>query len=126
MSQATPPELRALEQASAGLLYPSETDAPFEAFTWPAATKQESPADALAARAAKRRVRQVPLDAFFKALESPDQADRFRALHRTLTSTLSGATGFRVGEGERKVDVYLIGRTRSGDWAGLRTWSVET
>ena len=39
---------------------------------------------------------------------------------------LAGLKVFRVGTGEVRVDVYLIGKTRSGKWAGLHTVSVET
>jgi len=31
---------------------------------------------------------------------------------------------FRVGK--VKVDVFVVGKTADGDWAGLRTTSVET
>jgi hypothetical protein len=66
----------------------------------------------------------VPVDQFFGELEATDDAQRYRALRRVLESTLSGLRVFRLGF--VKVDVYLVGRTRSGLWGGLHTTSVET
>ena len=117
--------LHALAGASAGLMYPSESDAPFQPFGWPAVSANE-PARGAVARHAKRgaRMEEVSIDDFFVELEGADDAERFKALRQTLESSLIGPKVIRAGE--REIDVYLIGRTRAGDWAGLHTTSVET
>ena len=119
-------DLQALARASAGLVYPSETDAPFEPFRWPAASLKESGRDAVLKHVKRGGpVEEVSLGDFFAELEGSDDADRYKALRQALEARLSGLTVVRVGE--RKVDVYLIGRTRAaGDWVGLHTTSVET
>src|SRR5437588_6963436 len=40
---AEPPELQDLRKTSAGLMYPSENDSPFDSFWWPAAGKGAVP-----------------------------------------------------------------------------------
>jgi hypothetical protein len=118
-------ELQALTRASEGLTYPSESDAPFDTFRWPASSAHESARDAVATRGKRgARIEEVSADDFFAELAGSDHAERFKALRQVLESRLSGLTVIRTGE--RKVDVYLIGRTRTGDWAGLHTTSVET
>ena len=118
-------DLQALARAGAGLIYPSETDAPFEPFGWPAESSRETARDAVLNHAKRTGpVEDVSLADFFAELQGSDNAKRYKALRLTLESRLAGLKVIRVGE--RKVDVYLIGRTRAGDWAGLRTTSVET
>jgi hypothetical protein len=118
-------DLRAIARASAGLTYPSESDAAFESFRWPAASPRESARDAAARRGkGGARVEELSAADFFAELEGSDDARRYADLRRTLEARLSGLKVIRVGE--RKLDVYLIGRTHAGDWAGLHTTSVET
>lgn len=118
-------ELNELSKASAGLEYPSESDAPFEPFRWDAAGG--SAQQQVAAHALKRRkICEIPVDGFFGALEGSEDAERFQQLRGVLEKRLKGLKVFRVGEGEVKVDIYLIGQTPSGAWAGLHTTSVET
>lgn len=128
---AEPPELQDLRKASAGLMYPSENDSPFDAFWWPAAgkgaTSGQTARDQVAAHAKPgAKVEEVPVDRFFGDLEGSDDGQRFKQLRQVLTSRLSGLGVFRASGGEAEVDIYLVGRTRSGDWAGLHTVSVET
>jgi hypothetical protein len=69
-------------------------------------------------------VEQVPVEQFFEELEGSDDAPRYRDLRRVPQATLSDLRVLRVGS--VKVQIYLIGKTRSGAWAGLHTTSVET
>jgi hypothetical protein len=116
-------ELAEIRSASAGLMYPSESDQPFDLVTWPAAPG--SARDRVTAHAGSgRKIAEVSVDAFFKELESADPA--FTKLRKALDSELSGLQIFRAGEGETRVDIYLLGRAPSGQWAGLHTVSVET
>lgn len=115
--------LALLKQASEGLLYPSESDEPFEAFMW-----NSTGADAakeVAARVPKgAKIQEQSLDAFFAELEQGDGADRFVKLRHVLESSLKEAKVYRVGEVE--VDVYILGKLGPRQWAGIRTKSIET
>jgi hypothetical protein len=117
-----------LRKASAGVEYPSESDAPFDPFHWTAqAVRGGSALEQITARGgAGRKVEQVSIEQFFEPLRESDDADRFTALRRVLESRLTKLKIFRVGAGEVKVDIYLIGQTPSGNWAGLHTTSIET
>jgi hypothetical protein len=113
-------ELQEIKNASQGLEYPSESDAPFDIIRWPAK-------DALTAHfATGRKVEEVAIDDFFAELIASDDGERYRQLRRALESHLKELKIYRVGVGETKVDIYLLGRLRTGDWAGLHTTSVET
>lgn len=117
-------ELAALRSASAGLLYPSESDAPFDVFRWEGLATNSAKEAVVARAGSGDPIEETSLDAFFQGLAGSEDAARFQALRREIESSVSHPTVVRVGE--RKVDVYLIGRTRSGAWAGLHTTSVET
>jgi hypothetical protein len=112
----------ALRQAVAGLLYPSESDEPFEVFRWDGkGTAREQ----VAARAGKgKAIVEQTVDEFFKALEGSDDAQRHRNLRETLEGNLKDLKVFRAGE--VRVDVYIVGKTRSEALAGVHTVSVET
>jgi hypothetical protein len=127
--------LSGLTKASQGLLFPSETDAPFEAFEWPG--EQGKPDRTrvleLAGVAAGTPVKVKSLDAFFKDAAAEQewhdeqeraQAQRFQQLVGTLKETLADTKVFQIGKGTEK-DAYVVGRTDSG-WAGLKTKVVET
>jgi hypothetical protein len=115
--------LQALRDAVRGLLYPSESDEPIEVFVWD--RKEADAKSAIAAQVAKDAlVQEVDLADFFRELETSDGGQQFKNLHRILITTLTGVRGYRAGEVE--VQIYLIGRTPDGKWAGLHTISVET
>jgi hypothetical protein len=78
-------------------------------------------------------VREVPLHEFFAGLTAGQAwhgdreraaADRYRNLLEVIRTRLSDVRVFKVG-GPR-VDVYVLGTTDEGDWAGLKTGAVET
>src|SRR5436305_1598813 len=124
----------ALEKASQGLLFPSETDAPFEAFEWRSEEGKPDKARVLelAGLPPGTPVKTKGLDAFFKdATQEQDwtddaekaEAQKFKQLVGTLKESLKDVKVFQAGKGES--DVYIVGRTESG-WAGLKTKVVET
>jgi hypothetical protein len=43
-----------------------------------------------------------------------------------LTEVLKSLVVLRAGAGEVRVDVYLVGKLGTGQWAGLHTVSVES
>lgn len=124
-----------LQTAMDGLLYPSESDEPFEYVCWPAAGKTTPNTQSLLNLldlTLDTPVRTQSIDDFFAELtEAQDwwgeqeQADacKYRALRQILTEQLQSPMIFRVGEVE--IDVYLVGRFKA-DLVGLRTRSVET
>ena len=117
--------LSSLRAAAEGLYYPSESDAPFEPFRWPAAAGWTARAAVAAHEDEGARIEEVSADASFGPLESGEDADRYRQLRRTLERAVRDLTVIRAGE--VRVAIYLIGRTRRGDgWVGLRTTSIET
>ena len=117
--------LSQLRLAVAGLLYPSESDEPFEVFTLPATEGSSRAAVAARATANANAMSEQTLEAFFGELVDDDQAIRFESLRKVLESNLSGLGVFRVTRGS-EVDVYIVGRALDGAWIGLKTLSVET
>ena len=123
-----------LKQASKGLLFLSETDAPFEVINWqtqgkltPAKLLQltDHPPDTL--------VEVVSVDQFFAIAtaeedwhdeEERETVQRFQKLVSTLKQNLLQLQVYRVGD--RSIDVYIVGVTDGGDWAGLATKLVES
>jgi hypothetical protein len=125
----------ALTKASKGLLYPSETDAPFEVFVWHDATGPLTTAKllALAKQAPASPVAVTTIDDFFAPLvaeadwhgrEEKAIVQKFKQLRQAVEAQLADAKVFRIGAIE--ITIYLVGKTRDGDWAGLKTMAVET
>jgi hypothetical protein len=111
-----------LQSAVAGLEYPSESDAPFDVIRW--SSTSASARDAVAAKAGNGKIEGVPVDAFFEELKDTSDADRFAQLQQVLVRELRDVRVFRVGE--MSIDIYMIGKTPAGEWAGVHTVSVET
>jgi hypothetical protein len=125
----------ALEQAAAGLTYPSETDAPWTAFAWPDAAGPPT------GEGVRRRGRHKPdapveersVDELFAPLvqeqgwygdEEKADAAKNRSLLAAVQGLLTQPKVVRVGK--RKVAVYVVGQAKEGGWAGLKTTAVET
>ncbi len=132
---STAAAVAALKKASDGLTYQSESDAPFEVFTWKGAAGELTKDEVLkrVKKSAKSAVQELAPDDFFKDLtadqdwygaEEKATAKRYRDLQAAVRSNLSGARVFKVGK--TRVDVCVVGKTDEGDWAGLKTTAVET
>jgi hypothetical protein len=116
-----------LLKAIEGLTYPSESDEPFDAFCWDGIGGPDAPREKLAAQiGTDRSIEPVAFESFFAQLQDADDAARYEQLRRTLKSQLNDPQVFRAGAGEVRVDVYLLGRTREGNWAGVHTVSIES
>jgi hypothetical protein len=125
-----------LEQATSGLLFQSESDYPLEPFSVSAQGGQQLSAKVVLetkADVGDLPVSEVALDDFFRiatehqdwhGLEEQESVARFRKLLQILKENLTDIKVYRVGEVE--VDVFIIGKTRSGDYAGVSTKVVET
>ena len=126
-----------LAQAVHGLLLTSESDFPLKPFVWTAAEFGSAlTADALRAHghyAADAPVEQKPAADFFADLtrvvpqagdDQRKSAEQFAALQTRMNTLLTGLIVFRVGA--IKIDVYIVGKTPDGDWAGVSSKQVET
>jgi hypothetical protein len=105
------PVLDVLGKASKGLRYTSETDAELTPFIWTDASKIAG-------------AEETTLDAFFHAVPSEDKT-KFQKLAQILKDQLSGIKVYKIGE-EPEKDIYIVGKTSDGRWAGLKTTVVET
>lgn len=125
---ATPADslLNRLRRAVDGLTYPSESDEPFTVAYWPAAVNQDACAEIQARFAHGRAVGEIRLDDFFAPLADSSDAARFASLRQTLERELRSVRVFRVGLGQARIDVILIGQAPGVGWAALCTESVET
>lgn len=118
----------ALKKATKGLTYMSETDAPFTTFVWDAG---EGPLTAervlrLGKHEPGTKVEERGLDQFLGHYAEGDDPDarKYKKLLKVIGENLSDVRVFKVGE--VSLDVYIVGRTKQGDWVGLHTKAVET
>lgn len=129
----------ALQDAVAGLTYPSESDEPFETVHWPASM----PLDAsgiltYGGHPDTASVEPVDYDEFFAGLTSDEDwwgdeeykvAHRFETLKDILDANLADRKVFRIAslpEHESQVLIYVVGLHASGHVVGLKTLSTET
>jgi len=125
-----------LLQAADGLLYPSESDEPFAYFEWDLGSNKPLNEQDVKRYAQKNRqtlVEKLSVDDFFARVtevkewyqeEEIRQLEQFRILKEKITENLADVQVFRLGRIE--IDVYIVGRTPSGKWAGLSTKLTET
>jgi hypothetical protein len=123
--------LSELKAASAGLLFMSESDYPFEVVRFdestPAALRQAS------GEAAAAPVETQSIETFFRVAVSEEDwrsvveratAKKYQALVALLKDNLTNVKAYRVGS--INIAVYLIGQSAEGNWLGLSTRVVET
>jgi hypothetical protein len=125
-----------LKRAARGLTFQSESDYPVEPFTMKGEGRQSlSAKDLIEAEhlPAGSAVKELNLDGFFgNAMQEQEWQDaaqrksagRFRKLVQTLKENLTDIKVYRIGDVEAAV--YVIGRSASGDFAGVKTRVVET
>jgi Nuclease A inhibitor-like protein len=132
MSDAVIDQLRKVTE---GLLYQSESDEPFETFSWERIGKSLGKEAILQASGndPSTPTNEVPVDQFFADLTTPEdrhteEEKAVAAKYRTLLGTLKGALSelrvFKIGE--VNVSIYIVGKTASGRWTGVKTKAVET
>jgi hypothetical protein len=124
----TPAVLRALEAATRGLLFPSETDAPFSVRPWPGpeapTTAALLAAHGLPAGAPVETTTARELVAPLLGPDGGDDAPRFRALVELVERELADAAAYRLGATD--LVVLVVGRAREGAWIVLETRAVES
>jgi hypothetical protein len=124
-----------LKQASEGLLFTSESEYPFEVFFWPEG-REDINSEMILQRAGhppNTSVKFVDLDSFFAIATTAqswhdekerDTVKKYQHLAKTLKENLIGLKVAYLGK--INMDVYIIGKTTSGNLAGLSTKVVET
>jgi hypothetical protein len=125
-----------LQQACDGLLFISEPDYPFEVFFWEASGSLVIIPERILQKtghSVDTPIEVVDIDSFFAVAtteqewhnqEERETLKKFHNLVETLKSYLTDIKVYRLGE--RSIDVYIVGKTSTGDLAGLSTKVVET
>ena len=122
-----------LKQATADLLWVSESDYPFEVITWERGVEMTPTALFKELTVTDLMIETMTLADFFAPVltiedwyekEELATVDRYTDLVRSIESNLTEVQVFRLGEIE--ITVYIIGKTPDGDIVGLKTQSVET
>ena len=110
--------LQKLQMATAGLLFMSESDYPFELIEWDGPT-QLTP-DFI------RSVTHEPQDCQVQELEVEDflSAEQYKHVVSVFKNTLSHSKAYRVGR--INMPVYVVGKSKSGKWLGVATRIVWT
>ena len=122
-----------LKQATTDLLWSSESDYPFEVVTWEPGIEL-TPTDLFSnIYDTDLAIESIALTDLFEPVltiedwyeqAELDLVDRYTNLLDSINNNLSEVQVFRVGEVE--IDIYIIGKTPTGDIIGLKTRSVET
>jgi hypothetical protein len=115
----------ALQKASKGLVFVSETEAPLKPFVWTDGGElTREHLLQVTGSAPGTPVEEMSLDNFFRAVPREDKV-KFQKLTQVLQEQLSAVTVYKLGD-EAEKPVYIVGKTSDGQWAGLQTTVVET
>ncbi len=125
--------LETLQQASAGLLYSSESDYPFTVFSWQIEASTPEQILTQTEHSKNTPIQTVDFDKFFAPVtqekdwygpEEKAAVTKYLQLVKTLKGSLRDIQVYRIGKTE--LDVYILGQTSTGTLAGLSTKVVET
>lgn len=122
-----------LKQATADLMWASESDYPFEVMTWERGVEMTPSALFKELAAPNMAIEIISLADFFAPVLTTEDwygaeelatVDRYANLVQTIESNLTEVQVFRLGEIE--ISVYIIGKTPDGHLIGLKTQAIET
>ena len=125
-----------LQTASDGLQFISESEAPFHTFFWESGDNPSLNPETILQKTSRPQdtsVEVLDLDTFFGVAtteqewhdpEERETVKRFQNLVAILKQHLYDLQVYRVGR--RNIDAYIVGKTSTGDYAGLSTKVVET
>ena len=128
-----PKKIKSLSQ---DLVWMSESDYPFDTFTWSNQEVKEVNTQNLLQKthhSLDAPVKVIDVEKFFqRATDEKDWYDseeieiakKYQALVETLKQNLDNIQVYKIGDVE--IDVYIVGQLKSGDWVGLSTKAVET
>ncbi len=119
------PVVQVLQQAVSGLLWISESEAELEPFLWEGSSDL-SPERLLQLAGVDEGtvIDEVTLADFFRTVSAEDKP-KFDKLAKVLQQQLSGVKVYKLGD-EAEKQVYVVGKTSDGKWAGVKTTVVET
>ena len=107
-----------LKRATAGLLYMSESDYPFEVIQWQEMPEVTSPfIRSLTGESEDSPIHELEVENFLTA-------ERYKNVVNVLRTNLSNAKAYKVGR--INIPVYVVGRSPSGRWLGVSTRVVQT
>ena len=121
-----------LTQASQGVLMPSESEYPFEVFTWNTVELTPEKILELTYYPPATLIEEVELDYFFRNVAGEkdwhdkiqkENVAKFKNLVQVIKDNLAEFRVYRIGTIE--VNVYIVGKTNDGV-AGLATKVIET
>jgi Nuclease A inhibitor-like protein len=125
--------LDTLKQATEGLLYTSESDYPFDVFSWQTDTLTPKKILMETKHPKNTPIQVGDFDQFFAQVaqekdwygpKEKETVARYKELVKILQTTLSDIQVYRVGKIE--LEVYVVGKTPEGSLAGISTKVVET
>ena len=117
------PDLRqSLVNATKDLTYTTESDARLDVIWWPPAPSARAAVETNGGHEGPIEERSAA--EFFDGLASVEGMEGFAALRKLMESSLKDLTVIRQGEIE--IEVYVLGRASTGEWAGFHTHAVET
>ena len=133
---ATADLLQQIQAASDGLFFVSEADYPFKVVHLPHVQDSSLLPAALVEMVEMKEeeeIEVVELPYFFRNMtreepgaeeEEIKTARRYKELQELLEQHLQEVKVYRIGR--RRIQAFILGKTPSGDYAGLRTTLVET
>ncbi|MBV6627331.1 MAG: nuclease A inhibitor family protein [Rivularia sp. (in: Bacteria)] len=128
-----PKKIKSLSQ---DLVWMSESDYPFDTFTWSNQELEEVNTKNLLEKtnhSLDAPVKVIDMEKFFQRAtvekdwydsEEKETAQKYQALVETLKQNLDNIQVYKIGDVE--IDVYIVGQLKTGDWLGLSTKAVET
>lgn len=128
--------LEKIKSVSEGLYFRSETTYPFKTFAIEGIGPNKLTAQKLLEVKKHHKntpIKVVEVDDFFRIAtkneswhneEEKEEVENFKKLVKVLKENLKDMKVFRVGKIE--IDVYIIGKAVTGDYAGVATKVVET
>ncbi|AFY55768.1 Nuclease A inhibitor-like protein [Rivularia sp. PCC 7116] len=128
-----PKKIKSLSQ---DLVWMSESDYPFDTFTWSNQELEEVNTKNLLQKtnhSLDAPVKVIDMEKFFQRAtaekdwydsEEREIAKKYQALVETLKQNLDNIQVYKIGDVE--IDVYIVGQLKTGDWLGLSTKAVET
>ena len=121
-----------LKQTTAGLMMPSESEYPFEVFSWESFPLNETTLLEKTGHSPGTTVKLVAIDDFFRVAtteedwheeEERETVRKFQTLVDTLKTNLNNLQVYKLGV--KEVNIYIVGTTPDGI-AGISTKVVET
>lgn len=126
MARKKDPVLDALKKASKGLLYVSETESKLTPFVWKEAGDLDEKSILTAGEYEYDEhtpVQRATLEDFLRVVPEEDR-EGFDGLARVLKEQLTDLRVYKLGKVRK--DVYVVGKTPAGGWAGVWASVVET